>query len=428
MVPELLVLAVEFYRAPLRFGHLTDTTQPLPEAFGTWLLESGNAMAAGRVQATASALGIPGKELRDAFSFFLRQILLSPQADHYRALGLSRNCPQASIKRHHQLLVRTFHPDRNPGQNERGIALTARINAAYQILRDPKSRRRYDLSLPPLEEGDRSKTHGRGFFRPLGTMSRYSSRTRLLARVRMHPHPVILWVLACIIVAGLLFTALHEPQQPLLQISPTMAQKATSGPSYLRQTDAGVRQAQTDRGAPEGSDSAPSRAALPTSAIGAMEETPRTEPARAADESAAGAEIGAATAISPGTGAAADVVARFEKSYARGDLVALVSLFTADAISNDGAGLAFVTRAFSDIFASTGERQLSIFNLKWHAMHNQRLLGTGDIRIGIRPASSSDWRQAAGTVELALVPWLGDYKISMMVHRLSRNSEIKKGW
>lgn len=391
MVPELLVLAVEFYRAPLRFGHLTDTTQPLPEAFGTWLLESGNAMAAGRMQATASTLGIPGKELRDAFSFFLRQTLLSPQADHYRVLGLSRNCPQDTIKRHHQLLVRTFHPDRNPGQAERGIALTARINAAYQTLRDPTSRRRYDLGLPPQEEGVRSKTHGPGFFRPLGPMSRYSSRARLLTRVRMHPHPLILWVLACMIVAGLLLAALHEPQQPLLQISPQLTDRNNPGPSYLHQGDdnAGIV-----------------RGARP----------------------AEGEEAQAATTIPPGARAASDIIAQLQWSYENGDLAALVSLFTADAISNDGAGLAFVTRAFSDIFASTGERRMSIFNLKWRTMHDQRLLGTGDIRIGIRPASSSAWSHATGTVEFALVPWMGGYKISMMVHRLSRNSEIKKGW
>ncbi len=73
-----------------------------------------------------------------------------PAADHYRVLGLSRRCSAESIKQHHGLLVRMFHPDRSPETDERRVSLTARINAAYQVLRDPEARRRYDRQLGPV--------------------------------------------------------------------------------------------------------------------------------------------------------------------------------------------------------------------------------------------------------------------------------------
>jgi len=52
--------------------------RPLSAAFGQWLAAASRALAAGEIE----ALDMPPEALREAFLFFLRQTLLSPQADH----------------------------------------------------------------------------------------------------------------------------------------------------------------------------------------------------------------------------------------------------------------------------------------------------------------------------------------------------------
>lgn len=198
MVPKLLVLALAFYREPLRFGHLVDPTRSLPEAFGHWLAAASKALTPGEIEATAAALNTQPETLREAFLFFLRQTLLSPRADHYRTLGLSRHSSEASIKHHHTLLVRLFHPDRVPDETERNSILTARINSAYQTLCDPRTRRHYDSCLPPLPHDSRTRDCGTDFFRPSESTPRFSAlaSTRYPPSLPSHPRRPIVWVFA----------------------------------------------------------------------------------------------------------------------------------------------------------------------------------------------------------------------------------------
>ena len=65
MMPPLLVLALEFHRAPLRFRHLSDPEYPLPEAFDVWLTEASVALAPDNAAATAAVLGTAIETLRD---------------------------------------------------------------------------------------------------------------------------------------------------------------------------------------------------------------------------------------------------------------------------------------------------------------------------------------------------------------------------
>jgi len=198
MVPKLLVLALAFYREPLRFSHLVDPTRSLPEAFGQWLAAANKALTPGALEATAAALNTQLETLRKAFLFFLRQTLLSLRADHYRTLGLSRHSSEASIKRHCNLLVRLFHPDRVPDATERNSILTARINSAYQTLCDPRTRRHYDSRLPPLPHGSQTRDWGMDFFRPSESTPRFnaSASTGYPLSLPGHPRRAIIWVFA----------------------------------------------------------------------------------------------------------------------------------------------------------------------------------------------------------------------------------------
>lgn len=62
--------------------------------------------------------------------------------DYYQTLGLTRTATDADIKRAYRKLAQKFHPDRN---KEAGTAEKfSRINEAYEVLKDPEKRKRYD--------------------------------------------------------------------------------------------------------------------------------------------------------------------------------------------------------------------------------------------------------------------------------------------
>jgi molecular chaperone DnaJ len=65
--------------------------------------------------------------------------------DYYEVLGVARNCSADEIKSAYRARAREVHPDRNAGDAEAERRLKE-VNAAYDALRDPASRRSYDVS------------------------------------------------------------------------------------------------------------------------------------------------------------------------------------------------------------------------------------------------------------------------------------------
>jgi curved DNA-binding protein CbpA len=70
------------------------------------------------------------------------------RGDPYRVLDLSRDASAHEIKRRWRELARAHHPDRAADGEEQQRLTTrmARINAAYDVLRDPVRRARYDAT------------------------------------------------------------------------------------------------------------------------------------------------------------------------------------------------------------------------------------------------------------------------------------------
>ena len=67
--------------------------------------------------------------------------------DYYKILGVHQNADQQTIMRAYRDLLKTYHPDRNPGFVAQANAKAAEINEAYEALSDPQQRRNYDLDL-----------------------------------------------------------------------------------------------------------------------------------------------------------------------------------------------------------------------------------------------------------------------------------------
>jgi molecular chaperone DnaJ len=65
--------------------------------------------------------------------------------DLYAILGLTSGATLGEIKRAYRRLARKYHPDINPG-DQAAASLFRQISHAYETLRDPERRRRYDQS------------------------------------------------------------------------------------------------------------------------------------------------------------------------------------------------------------------------------------------------------------------------------------------
>ena len=90
----------------------------------------------------ADALGRPREAVRRAASFFIEQILLAPDSDHYRVLGAGSAATSAELRQNMALLMRWLHPDvvRDGDQS----VFAARIAAAWNTLKSPERRAAYD--------------------------------------------------------------------------------------------------------------------------------------------------------------------------------------------------------------------------------------------------------------------------------------------
>ena len=75
----------------------------------------------------------------------------SGEPSHYDELGVARNASAEHIKRRHRALMLKFHPDKHRGDDAvvagAAAARTARISAAYEVLRDPALRELYDMEF-----------------------------------------------------------------------------------------------------------------------------------------------------------------------------------------------------------------------------------------------------------------------------------------
>lgn len=132
-------------------------SQPLPKDI-TPLLQ----IAAGDVgieRAVAEQTGRSRQLIYDAALFFVEQILLAPDADAYRRLGLSTDANQFELRRNLALLLKSTHPDRMNGDRMNGdrSVFTYRIIDAWDALKTPERRAVYDARMQRKDATDRAQ-------------------------------------------------------------------------------------------------------------------------------------------------------------------------------------------------------------------------------------------------------------------------------
>src|SRR5688500_16367195 len=68
---------------------------------------------------------------------------MSSKQDYYEVLGIARDADDDTIRRTYRKLAFDLHPDRNLGNPEAEVRFKV-VKEAYEVLRDPHKRQRYD--------------------------------------------------------------------------------------------------------------------------------------------------------------------------------------------------------------------------------------------------------------------------------------------
>jgi hypothetical protein len=93
------------------------------------------------------------QDVMAAARFYIEQVLLHPDADSYRVLGVNPDATTDLLRRHMALLLRWLHPDRDKD----GVrsAFVGRITEAWNNLKTSERRAAYDAARGAVSGGSR---------------------------------------------------------------------------------------------------------------------------------------------------------------------------------------------------------------------------------------------------------------------------------
>ena len=167
-------MALDLLQSPSSIKQLRGA--PLPDDVSTLLHIAAGDEEISREAATATRRST--KSIREAAAFYIEQILLHPDADHYRVLGARPEASTAELRRNMALLIRWLHPDQQNG-GDRSV-FTTRITKAWGELKTDDKRAAYDLSRRRALQKKSTPTKGRSAQYPNASQP---------SRHRSPPHP-----------------------------------------------------------------------------------------------------------------------------------------------------------------------------------------------------------------------------------------------
>jgi hypothetical protein len=91
--------------------------------------------------------GVAIEELARRAQLTLACLLLPASGTYYEILAVQPHASTRQIRQHWAAAIRRYHPDRFGGQNPWLETQAQRLIEAYETLRDPERRRRYDAEL-----------------------------------------------------------------------------------------------------------------------------------------------------------------------------------------------------------------------------------------------------------------------------------------
>jgi curved DNA-binding protein CbpA len=134
-------LVLDCYRSPHLLRSLSDTSIPLPEGIdGVMRAAIAAETAANDV---GEAIAATPAELRQATLLFVKNVVLTPGADHYRVLGLRFNATFDQIDTHYRLLLALLQLDAEASTRDL-VRYVTRISRAYSVLGEERRRHSYD--------------------------------------------------------------------------------------------------------------------------------------------------------------------------------------------------------------------------------------------------------------------------------------------
>lgn len=92
--------------------------------------------------------------------------------DYYKILGLSKSASQEEIKKAYRKLALKYHPDKNPN-NPQAEEKFKEVAEAYEVLKDPEKRQRYDELGANWKQYEKAGAGGFGGYQPGGGRYHY---------------------------------------------------------------------------------------------------------------------------------------------------------------------------------------------------------------------------------------------------------------
>jgi len=92
-----------------------------------------------------------------------------------------------------------------------------------------------------------------------------------------------------------------------------------------------------------------------------------------------------------------DLVTRYVDAYEAGDIDTLMTLFASSSWTTDKAGLTELRQEYSDLFDSTTEREIFVYNIDW-SMTGGKAVGTGELAMTHHPINDGNVTSSLGKI------------------------------